>query len=87
MDILPDSAKTWSFEVHLVSDTCSNLAEAPMVRVGNGRATVLTDATAKKLARASLLIKKHFGNRDQDIEWVIVGDEVYIVQSRPYIEQ
>src|SRR5882724_2215090 len=48
---------------------------------------ILTDATAKKLAHASLLIKKHFGNRDQDIEWVIVGDEVYIVQSRPYIEQ
>ena len=47
---------------------------------------VLTDATARKLARAALAIKRHFGGREQDIEWVIVKDEVYIVQSRPYIE-
>ena len=28
---------------------------------------ILTDATARKLSRAALLIKKHFGGRDQDI--------------------
>ena len=47
---------------------------------------ILTDSTARKLARAALAIKKHFGGREQDIEWVIVGAEIYIVQSRPYIE-
>src|SRR5581483_5726537 len=47
---------------------------------------VLTDATARKLSRAALAIKQHFRGRDQDIEWVIVKDQVYIVQSRPYIE-
>ncbi|HEX3666827.1 MAG TPA: hypothetical protein VHU23_16505 [Rhizomicrobium sp.] len=37
MDILPDKARAWTFEVHLVTDTYANLAEAPLVRVGTGR--------------------------------------------------
>jgi hypothetical protein len=47
---------------------------------------VLTDAMVRRLARAALQIKRTFGGRDQDIEWVYMRGQLYIVQSRPYIE-
>lgn len=46
---------------------------------------VLTDALVRGLARAALQIKRIFGGRDQDIEWVYSRGRLYIVQSRPYI--
>ena len=46
---------------------------------------VLTDAMLRRLANASLQIKRVFGGRDQDIEWVYRQGQLYIVQSRPYI--
>jgi phosphoenolpyruvate synthase/pyruvate phosphate dikinase len=48
--------------------------------------TVLTDQMTRRLARAALEIKRVFGGRDQDIEWVYSGGRLFIVQSRPYIE-
>lgn len=47
---------------------------------------VLTDPMVRRLAGASIQIKRIFGGRDQDIEWVFRGGRLYIVQSRPYIE-
>ncbi|HKQ08302.1 MAG TPA: PEP/pyruvate-binding domain-containing protein [Blastocatellia bacterium] len=49
------------------------------------RRAVLTDDMVRRLARAALAIKRAFGGRDQDIEWVYAGGQLYIVQSRPYI--
>ncbi|MEK6287663.1 MAG: PEP/pyruvate-binding domain-containing protein [Acidobacteriota bacterium] len=46
---------------------------------------VLTDAMLRRLARVALEIKRVFGGRDQDIEWVFRQGKLYIVQSRPYI--
>jgi len=46
---------------------------------------VLTDEMARRLARSALQIKRVFGGRDQDIEWVYSRDRLFIVQSRPYI--
>jgi hypothetical protein len=48
---------------------------------------VLTDAVVRRLARAALQIERAFGGRDQDIEWITIGDRIYIVQSRPYVEK
>jgi len=48
---------------------------------------VLTDAVARRLARAALQIERAFGGRDQDIEWITIGNQIYIVQSRPYVEK
>ena len=48
---------------------------------------VLTDAVVRRLARAALQIERAFGGRDQDIEWVTIGNQIYIVQSRPYVEK
>jgi len=50
------------------------------------RRAVLTDETIRRLARAALQIKRIFGGRDQDIEWLFVKGQLYIVQSRPYVE-
>jgi rifampicin phosphotransferase len=47
---------------------------------------VLTDEMVRRLARAALAIKRTFGGRDQDIEWVYARGQLYIVQSRPYVE-
>jgi phosphoenolpyruvate synthase/pyruvate phosphate dikinase len=54
------------------------------VRIEAHRA-VLTDDMVRRLARAALAIKRAFGGRDQDIEWVYAHGQLYIVQSRPYI--
>jgi hypothetical protein len=51
----------------------------------SGERAVLTDATVRRLARAAASIKRVFRGREQDIEWVFYGGQVYIVQSRPYI--
>jgi phosphoenolpyruvate synthase/pyruvate phosphate dikinase len=50
-----------------------------------GERVVLKDETVRRLARAAAQIKRLFGNREQDIEWVFRGAQIYIVQSRPYI--
>jgi rifampicin phosphotransferase len=48
---------------------------------------VLTDAVVKRLARAALQIQRVFRGAPQDIEWVTVGTQIFIVQSRPYVEK
>lgn len=50
----------------------------------SGPRTVLTDDLVRRLAAASAAIKRVFGEREQDIEWVIMGGRLYIVQARPY---
>ncbi|MGE0886213.1 MAG: PEP/pyruvate-binding domain-containing protein [Blastocatellales bacterium] len=47
---------------------------------------VLTDAVIKRLARTALQIERVFGGQDQDIEWLTIGNHLFIVQSRPYVE-
>ena len=46
---------------------------------------VLTDARAKRLARVGRRIAIIFGNKPQDIEWLMIGETIFIVQSRPYL--
>jgi rifampicin phosphotransferase len=46
---------------------------------------VLTDKLARRLARIGKKIAYNFGGQSQDIEWVTIGDAIYIVQSRPYL--
>ena len=46
---------------------------------------VLTDARAKRLAKVGRRIAIIFGNTPQDIEWLMIGETIYIVQSRPYL--
>jgi hypothetical protein len=66
----------------LTFDERGGVKEVPIT----GDRAVLTDAVVRRLARTAALIKSLFGGREQDIEWVFMGDQIYIVQSRPYIK-
>ena len=49
---------------------------------------VLTDIQARGLARAAISIRTAFGGKkEQDIEWGMIGNRIYVVQSRPYIDK
>ncbi len=54
------------------------------IKIETNRA-VLTNDLIQRLARAAAKIKRTFNGRDQDIEWLTVGKQIYIVQSRPYV--
>ncbi|CAN5261134.1 hypothetical protein BH20ACI2_BH20ACI2_15040 [soil metagenome] len=55
-------------------------------RCASSNRRVLTDLQARNLARAAANIKRAFGGRkEQDIEWGIMNNRIYIVQARPYI--
>lgn len=49
---------------------------------------IVSDLEARKLAKIALSIRRIFGNKaEQDIEWGMIKGQVYIVQSRPYIDK
>jgi rifampicin phosphotransferase len=50
-----------------------------------GDRAVLTDEMVRRLVKAAQRIKRVFGGKDQDIEWIYLRGQVYIVQSRPFI--
>jgi hypothetical protein len=54
------------------------------VKIEEGR-FVLTDPLALRLAKAGLAIDAWLGGGAQDIEWLTIGDQLYIVQARPYL--
>lgn len=65
----------------LTFDASGGVKEVPIDR---GRA-VLTDAMVRRLTAAGLAIQKLFKGSPQDIEWIVVGSQIYIVQSRPFL--
>ena len=68
-------------DAKLVFDANGGVREVP---VEPGR-TVLTDETARRLAIVGATIDRIFDGKAQDIEWLIIGDAIYVVQSRPYL--
>ena len=65
----------------LVFDDHGGLKEIPAAM---GQA-ILNEAQVRQLANAGLQIKRLFNDKHQDIEWVMKGKQLYIVQSRPYL--
>ena len=47
---------------------------------------VLSDDLVRRLAKVGIAIQARFGGRPQDIEWVVVGGQIMIVQSRAYVK-
>jgi pyruvate,water dikinase len=45
-------------------------------------ARVLSDAETLGLARLGVRVEEHYG-RPQDIEWALVGEEMFVLQTRP----
>lgn len=53
------------------------------IKVEAGR-MVLTDDLARRLSRVARAIERHFKAGPLDIEWLTIGDRIYIVQARPF---
>ncbi len=68
-------------DAKLVFDENGGVREVP---VEAGR-MVLTDVMARRLAYVSQTVERIFDGKPQDIEWLTIGDTIYIVQSRPYL--
>lgn len=67
----------------LTFDENGGVKEVPI----EGDRNVLTDAVARRLANAGNRIKRVFGGKkEQDIEWGYKNGQIFILQSRPYIE-
>ena len=67
----------------LVFDKNGGVKEVPI----SGDRNVLTDTVARRLAVVGAKIKKVFGGKkDQDIEWGYKHGQIFILQSRPFIE-
>lgn len=69
-------------DTQLVSSAGGGVHEVPIT----GSRQVLTDALIARLARVASTTKQALGGVDQDIEWAVVGDQVLILQSRPYVD-
>ncbi|KRG65910.1 pyruvate phosphate dikinase [Stenotrophomonas humi] len=69
-------------DTQLVADTRGGVREVPIV----GTRQVLTDALIARLAAVGRGTKQALGGAEQDIEWAVVGDDIVILQSRPYVD-
>ena len=69
-------------DTQLVASAGGGVREVPIT----GSRQVLTDALIARLARVGATTKQALGGVDQDIEWAVVGDDVLILQSRPYVD-
>jgi hypothetical protein len=65
----------------LTFDERGGVKEVPIT----GERAVLTDGMARRLAEAAQRIRRVFGGKDQDIEWLYRRGQLYIVQARPFI--
>lgn len=65
----------------LTFDENGGVKEVPII----GERAVLTDEMARRLASAAQRIRRVFGGKDQDIEWLYLRGQLYIVQARPFI--
>lgn len=67
----------------LVFDEKGGVKEIPI----EGERAVLTDEVARRLVAVGNKIKNLFGGKiEQDIEWGYKNGQIFILQSRPYIE-
>lgn len=55
-------------------------------KCANAQKRVLTDQQARNLAKAAINIRRVFGKKEQDIEWGIMNNRLYVLQARPYID-
>jgi hypothetical protein len=68
--------------VMLVFDEKGGIREVP----NDNRGVILTEARAKRLAEQVQRFRPLFSSKyPLDVEWVLEGEEVWIVQTRPYV--
>jgi hypothetical protein len=55
-------------------------------KCANPQGRIVSDVHVRKLAAAAETIESLFGGKAQDIEWGMIRDRIFIVQSRPFID-
>jgi phosphoenolpyruvate synthase/pyruvate phosphate dikinase len=68
--------------IMLKFDEHGGLVEQP---VPPGQDVILTEARAKKLGTMVQAFQPVFPRGALDVEWVLEGEDIWIVQSRPYV--
>jgi phosphoenolpyruvate synthase/pyruvate phosphate dikinase len=69
-------------DTQLVADAAGGVREVPLTDTRQ----VLDDALVARLAAVGRQVKQALGGADQDIEWAAVGDQILILQARPYLD-
>jgi len=69
-------------DTQLVPDAAGGVREVPI----EGARQVLNDALVARLAAVGSQVKQRLGGADQDIEWAVQGENILILQARPYID-
>ncbi|WP_454694330.1 PEP/pyruvate-binding domain-containing protein [Achromobacter aegrifaciens] len=69
-------------DTQLVADAAGGVREVPI----EGPRQVLNDTLVARLASVASQIKQRLGGVDQDIEWAVQGENILILQARPYID-
>lgn len=69
-------------DTQLVAAVGGGVREVPI----EGGRQVLNDVLVARLSAVGRQVKKRLGNVDQDIEWAVQGDDILILQARPYID-
>ncbi|WP_282269747.1 PEP/pyruvate-binding domain-containing protein [Stenotrophomonas sp. PS02298] len=69
-------------DTQLVANASGGVREVALT----GSRQVLTDSLIARLAAVGSRTKQALGGVDQDIEWAVVGDDILILQSRPYVD-
>lgn len=65
----------------LTFDEKGGVKEIPIT----GERAVLTDDMVRRLVKVAESIKRMFRGQDQDIEWIYLRGQIYIVQARPFV--
>lgn len=69
-------------DTQLVANATGGVREVPLT----GSRQVLTDALIARLAAVGRSARQALGGAEQDIEWAVVGNDIIILQSRPYVD-
>ena len=48
---------------------------------------VLTDDLVKRLADVGAAVQARFSAQPQDIEWAVKGENILVLQSRPFVQK
>jgi len=69
-------------DTQLVANASGGVREVAIA----GSRQVLTDGLIARLAAVGSRTRQALGGADQDIEWAVVGNDILILQSRPYVD-
>ncbi len=66
-------------------DESGGLKKEPVSCASKKSGRIISDMEARRLASIALRVKRAFGGKvEQDIEWGMIGNRIFLLQARPY---